>query len=200
MLSIPWSLLPDNDWWALHICPIFLCKLNPIKAHWGTGSRPFSSKRLAAFPPQADHVLVDLFSSTAAQGPLLKRPRETMDCPGNKIRFCCGCSFLHTMKCYRYHTCCSPGACDQKKKKKTATWEETLRVFPGHWPPGPLKSHCTCTLLPCILHSKAHIIEWFPDVRGSFQRWFLCKRSGPSFLNTRNIVVILFSSVREFSF
>ena len=29
MLSIIWSLLPGNDWWAL---PVFLCKLNPIKA------------------------------------------------------------------------------------------------------------------------------------------------------------------------
>ena len=26
MLSI-WLLLPDNDWWAFHICPVFLCKL-----------------------------------------------------------------------------------------------------------------------------------------------------------------------------
>ena len=39
MLPIVWSLLPDNDWWTL---PVFLCKLNPIKAHWGTGSWPFS--------------------------------------------------------------------------------------------------------------------------------------------------------------
>ena len=39
ILSIVWSLLPDNDWWAL---PVSLCKLNPIKAHWWTGSRPFS--------------------------------------------------------------------------------------------------------------------------------------------------------------
>ena len=48
--------------------PIFLCKLNPIKAHWGKGSWPFSFERLAAFSPQADRVLVDLFSSTVARG------------------------------------------------------------------------------------------------------------------------------------
>ena len=65
MLFIVWSLLPDNDWWPL---PVFLCKLNPIKAHWGTGSRPFSSVILATFPPQEDHVLVDLFSSATAGG------------------------------------------------------------------------------------------------------------------------------------
>ena len=50
------------------ICPAFLYKLNLIKAQWGTGSRPFSFERLAIFPPQADHVLVDLFSSMADGG------------------------------------------------------------------------------------------------------------------------------------
>ena len=68
MLSIIWSFLPDNDWWALHICPVFLCKLNPVKAHWGTDSWPFSFERSATFLPQADHVLVDLFSSVVARG------------------------------------------------------------------------------------------------------------------------------------
>ena len=63
MLSIVWSLLPDNDWWAL---PVFLCKLNPIKVHWGTGSWPFSFERSATFPPQADHVFIDLFLSMVA--------------------------------------------------------------------------------------------------------------------------------------
>ena len=65
MLSIVWSLLSDNDWWAL---PVFLCKLNPIKAHWGKGSWPFFFERSLTFPAQADHVLVDLFSSMAAVG------------------------------------------------------------------------------------------------------------------------------------
>ena len=51
-------LLPDNDWWAL---PVFLCKLNPIEAHWGKGSWPFSFERWATFPPQEeDHVFVHL--------------------------------------------------------------------------------------------------------------------------------------------
>ena len=62
MLSIVWSLLPDNDWWAL---PVFMCKLSPIKAHWGTGSWPFSPERLVTSPLQADRDLVDLFSSVA---------------------------------------------------------------------------------------------------------------------------------------
>ena len=39
----------------MYICPVFLCKLNSIKAHWGTGSWSFSFERLATFPPQADH-------------------------------------------------------------------------------------------------------------------------------------------------
>ena len=63
LLSIVWSLLPDNDWWAL---PVFLCELNPIKAHWGKCSWSFSFERSATSPPQADGVLVDLFSSVAA--------------------------------------------------------------------------------------------------------------------------------------
>ena len=71
MLSIVWSLLPDNDWWAL---PVFLCKMNPIKGHWGKGSWPFSFERSAASPPQADHVLVDLFSSVVAGGALQAEP------------------------------------------------------------------------------------------------------------------------------
>ena len=74
MLSIVWSLLPDNYWWALHICPVFLWKINLIKAHWETGSWPFSSERFATFPPQADHVLVDLFSSAADGGTLQTTP------------------------------------------------------------------------------------------------------------------------------
>ena len=28
LLSVIWSVLPEDDWWAL---PVFLCKLNPIK-------------------------------------------------------------------------------------------------------------------------------------------------------------------------
>ena len=71
LLSIVWSLLPDNDWWAL---PVFLRKLNPIKAHWGKGSWPFSFERWATFPPQADHVLVDLFSSVVDRGTLWMEP------------------------------------------------------------------------------------------------------------------------------
>ena len=67
MLSIIWSFLPDNDWWTLPIRPVFLCKLIPIKAHWGTGSWSFTLERLAIFPPQADHVL-DVFSTTADGG------------------------------------------------------------------------------------------------------------------------------------
>ena len=58
-------ILTAWQWWAL---PVFLCTLNPIKSHWGTGLRSFSSERLATFPPQADHVLVDLFSSREASG------------------------------------------------------------------------------------------------------------------------------------
>ena len=42
---------------------MFLCKMNLIKDHGGKGSWPFSFERLDTSLPQADHVLVDLFSS-----------------------------------------------------------------------------------------------------------------------------------------
>ena len=72
-------LLSDNNWWAL---PVFLCKLNLIKAHWGTGSRPFSFERLVTFLPQADHVLVDLLSSMVDSGGACSRSPPTYHkCP-----------------------------------------------------------------------------------------------------------------------
>ena len=43
-------------------------QIEPKKAHWGTGSWPFSFESSATFPNQADHVLVDLFSSVADGG------------------------------------------------------------------------------------------------------------------------------------
>ena len=72
-VTIIWSLLPDNNWWAL---PVFLWKMNPIKAHWGKGSWPFSFESSATFLPQADHVLVDLFSSVVARGALRAEPPQ----------------------------------------------------------------------------------------------------------------------------
>ena len=50
--------------------------MDPIKAHGGKGSWPFSFERLATSPPQADHVLVDLFSSVADGGLCGKAPPQ----------------------------------------------------------------------------------------------------------------------------
>ena len=72
-----WSLLPYNNWWAL---PVFLCKMNPIKAHWGNGSWSFSFERSVSFPLQADHVLVDLFSSVQTGGSVGKAPPQLYFC------------------------------------------------------------------------------------------------------------------------
>ena len=68
------------QWLMLLVCPVFLCKLNPIKAHWGTDSRPFSSERLAIFLTQADHILVDLFSSMVAWGSSVGRAPPQCRC------------------------------------------------------------------------------------------------------------------------
>ena len=92
MLSIGWSLLPEKDWWAL---PVFLCKLNPIKAHWGKGSWPFFFERLATSPPQADHVLVDLFSFTA-DGGLCGQSSPTLDLRCFRSFFAYELWYLHT--------------------------------------------------------------------------------------------------------
>ena len=45
-------------------------QIEPNKSPLGKGSWPFSFERSASFPPQADHILVDLFSSMAANGAL----------------------------------------------------------------------------------------------------------------------------------
>ena len=50
--------------------------MNLIKAHGGKGSGPFSFERSATSPPQADHVLVDLFSSMVDAGLRGKAPRQ----------------------------------------------------------------------------------------------------------------------------
>ena len=42
--------------------------MNLIKAYGGKGSGPFSFEILATSPPQADPVLVDLFSSVSDAG------------------------------------------------------------------------------------------------------------------------------------
>ena len=56
----------------------FICipvRMNLIKAHRGKGSGPFSFERSATFPPQADHVLVDLvFILGGPGGAALKLP------------------------------------------------------------------------------------------------------------------------------
>ena len=55
--------------------------MNLIKAHGGKGSGPFSFERSATSPPQADHVLVDLFSSVADTGLRDKALRQTTTDP-----------------------------------------------------------------------------------------------------------------------
>ena len=69
-LNVIYCLITTAWQWLTALCirPVFLCKLNPIQAHWGTGSWSFPFERSATFPPQADHVLVDLFSSVVAGG------------------------------------------------------------------------------------------------------------------------------------
>ena len=49
-------------------------RMNLIKAHGGKGSGPFSFERLATSPPQADHVLVDLFFIHGRRGAAVKLP------------------------------------------------------------------------------------------------------------------------------
>ena len=62
-------IITDWPWLMSFTCvPV---QIEPSKAHWGTGSWPFSSERSATFPPQADHVFVDLFSSTMGSVALL---------------------------------------------------------------------------------------------------------------------------------
>ena len=66
-LNVIYCLIITTRQWLMSFIylPCIPMQINPIKAHWGTGSWPFSFERLATFPPQADHVLVDLFLSVA---------------------------------------------------------------------------------------------------------------------------------------
>ena len=50
--------------------------MNLIKAHGEKGSGPFSFERLATSPPQADHVLVDLFFIRGRPAGCVKAPRH----------------------------------------------------------------------------------------------------------------------------
>ena len=52
---------------------MFLCKLNPVTAVEEQAPGP----SMRDLPPQADHVLVDLFSSVAAGGALQVEPPHT---------------------------------------------------------------------------------------------------------------------------
>ena len=62
----------------------FICipmRMNLIKAHGGKSSGPFTLERLAASPPQADHVLVDLFFIRGGWGGCVKAPPPTPAIP-----------------------------------------------------------------------------------------------------------------------
>ena len=74
-----------------YIRPVFLCKLTPIKAHWRKGSWPFSFERSATFPPQADHILVDLLSSVTARGALLDKAPPQGGRRRGREKSMCGC-------------------------------------------------------------------------------------------------------------
>ena len=50
--------------------------MNLIKTHEGKGSGPFTFERSATFPPQADHVLVDLFFICGGLGGCVKAPPQ----------------------------------------------------------------------------------------------------------------------------
>ena len=60
----------------------FICiliQMNLIKAHGGKGSGPFSFERSATSPPQADHVLVDLFFIHGILGRYVKAPQQRIN-------------------------------------------------------------------------------------------------------------------------
>ena len=68
-LNVIYLIITAWQWlMSFRYMPCIAMQINPIKAHWGKGSWPFSFERSATFPPQADHVLVDLFSSVVAGG------------------------------------------------------------------------------------------------------------------------------------
>ena len=69
-LSVIYCLIITASQWLMSFVymPCIPMQIKEIKAHWEKGFWPFSFKRSATFPPQADHVLVDLFSSVEDGG------------------------------------------------------------------------------------------------------------------------------------
>ena len=54
-----WTLVDE-----FYVHNMYLCVLNSIKRQGRRYSGHLSLQKLVSFPPQVDHVLVDLFSST----------------------------------------------------------------------------------------------------------------------------------------
>ena len=92
--------------------PSIPMQINPVKAHWRTGSWSFSFEKSATFPPQADHVLVDLVLSTADTGlcgqssptpwKLVNTCSLTCQCRLNQI-FLSSCASQHPTGLWRCH-------------------------------------------------------------------------------------------------
>ena len=75
-LNVIYYLIITARQWLMSFMdmPCIPVQINPVKARWGTGSWPFSFESSATFPPQADQVLVNLFSSLGAGGALQAEP------------------------------------------------------------------------------------------------------------------------------
>ena len=61
-------------------------RMNLIKAHGEKGSGPFSFERWATSPPQADHVLVDLFFIHGGLGGCVKAPQQLTEHVNSDLR------------------------------------------------------------------------------------------------------------------
>ena len=91
--------------WLMSFTPLFLWKLNPIKAHWGKGSRPFYFKRWAILvPKQIMSCRLILTPSDGGWGALWVERLPTLFIPFNQIIY-----FLSN-NCYsKSHTVPFPG-------------------------------------------------------------------------------------------
>ena len=98
-LNVVYSLIGTAWQWLMNfnICPVFLCKLNPIKAHWEKGLRPFSYERLVNLSSPSRPCLGSLVLICSSQG------SSVSGVPPYLSNFICGNgSFLLLLLCFYY--------------------------------------------------------------------------------------------------
>ena len=130
-LNVIYCLIITAWQWLMSFMPCIPMQIKPNKSPLRKGFWPFSFERSATFPPQANHVLVDLFSSVVARRTL------RVECPPPRTE-----ERDSTSWCQEWCTCTGvEGSVDNH------IWSPSISVLCHHnlHPPSTCKMH---SLLP----------------------------------------------------